>query len=754
MIENLEAIYEATTASAKLVQLLEHRAGLFGTEVEEQKALYFRAATILEDILEEEEQAIGAYRKVLEIEEKNAEAMSALERLLRRNEKWAELVELFEHELMIIEEAEQRYSVRHKLAVIQLEKLEDVAASIEAIRPVLIDEPSHPAARQHAEELLELIADGSGEYELQRRELCDLLEPIFVNEDAHEKLVELLKVRLDDSQDPFDNLELNTRIARLMRDQLQDYEGAFGFFKGAVGAELANSALREEFETLTEVLGDWQSVIELYKEKVELLNDVVAKREVRMRMAQLYEEEQQDSASAIESYCEVIALDEYDREALDALERLYEADQDWPALVKTLRSKANLDFGAERIDLLRKIALLEDEHLGEATQAIATYNEILQQEEGDPDALAALERLYLGEEDWTNLIQIYNERARLAESGEERCSLFYKMAELYEQMLDDPNEAILLYHQALDIAPEDEHALDSLDRLYLQLERNADLADILVRKLERAETDEARNELEYRLGQIYQHHLLGIERAIEFYQNILERDLSNEPAVEALVELLEDEGYRYDASQVLEPIYEAREDWQKLTDLLELQLLDVQDPPAQVDLLVRIATLQQTQLASIDDAFNAWARAMNIEVRDEFQQRLEDLAGITGNYQQLVDVYKAILPNVFEPERLVRLRLRVAECCRDQLDNSAEAELFFLATIEVQEDNAEALDALEKLYSEQAKWDDLLQILERKLQVSAEASARPGGNFPHRCDSRRDAAGCRSCHILLPSSFG
>src|SRR5690606_34657452 len=214
---------------------------------------------------------------------------------------------------------------------------------------------------------------------------------------------------------------------------------------------------------------------------------------------------------------------------------------------------------------------------------------------------------------------------------------------------------------------------------YEAQERHADLSEILQRKLDLASDGASRHDIEFRLGQLYEHHLLGIERAIEYYQSILMQDPTHENAIAALEGLLADEGYRLAASRVLEPIYSDQEEFAKLVELLELQLLDTQDPPAQVDLLRRIATLRQTRLGEAEGAFDAWSRAMRIDPSSEFQERLEDLTSITGDFEQLVAVYKEGLPNLFDPPRMVELRLRIAQICGNRLDDDAGAEAVYLA---------------------------------------------------------------------------
>ncbi|OIP42424.1 MAG: hypothetical protein AUK47_04520, partial [Deltaproteobacteria bacterium CG2_30_63_29] len=724
-ISHLEAIYKRAGASQELVTLLEHKASLSSTPDDERKALYFEVARILEDVLGEPTRSVEAYRQVLLVDGAEATALEALERLYQQEEAWDDLVELLRQELTILDSPAKILDVRFKLGSVLEEQKQDLEGAIEAYHEVLVEEPTHSGARSASEALLVRLADEEGHEAAElRTSLTGVLESIYVDESHHEKLVGVLKIRLKDSQETLERFELNTRIARLLRDQLGDNEGAFDTFKSAIEEDLDNAELREEIETLASVLQRWSEVIELYTRCVTSIEDGLLRREVQIRIAQIHERELSEDEAAIKAYNAVLELDESDREALDSLERLHEQQANWSELVIVMSKKADLEVGDLRVELLRKVALIQDDALGHASESIRTYQDILQQVEGDAAALTALERLYLSTENWPELINIYSEMSRLAEDGLRRRELYFKMSQIFEEMLEEPGEAILLYHQALDLDPADSEALNALDRLYLQQDRHADLAEILQRKLDLVESDEERNEIEYRLGQLYQVHLLGIERAIEFYRSILEREPSHQAALEALEGLLEDEMHRFPASQVLEPIYENLAEWQKLVDLLELQLLDTQDPPARVDLLKRVALLRQTQISDADGAFEAWARAMRLEPQDDFRQQLEDLAVVTGDYQKLADVFKEVLPLIYDPVRMVSLQLRIAGICLERLEDEAEAESFYLRALEVQEDNDSALKALEALYSRQGQWVSLLGILERQLDTISDSLDR------------------------------
>ncbi len=724
-ISHLESLYKKHNDSEKLVDLLKHKATLPSVDDAARIALFLEVASILEDILDDPTGAIEAYRSILSIDPCHQDAYAALERLFERNEAWTELTDLLRDALLIIEDINQRHDIRFKLGTILDQQQHDLDAAIDAFRSILVDNPHHEKSRAATEAMLKRLAaspaDATPE---QRAELCNILEPIYAQEEAYASLVEVLQIRLKDTEESFDQLELNARIARLLRDRLEDDAGAFLAFAAALTHDLSNFELREALEALAKKLDAWQEVIELYEKGLPNTDDPLLQRELHFRVAQLYQHQITDIDKAIAAYDQVLALNDSDREALAALQTLHLERQEWEPLVRVLRLEANTEMGDARVDLLRRVATIQDLQLEDATNAIDSYREILENIDGDPESLAALERLYTQTEDWNNLIQTFADRSRLTDDPIQRRKLFFQMAETYEVMLEEPDEAIMLYHQALDLDATDAEALEALDRLYAEQERHADLAEILTRKLDLSTDDDTRNLLEFRLGQLHQVHLLNVDHAIELYRNILERDPHHQPATEALTGLLLDESYRLAACQVLEPIYETTQAWAKLVEVLELELLDIQDPPGQVEILRRVATLHQTRLSSVEGAFQAWARAMRVEPCQEFKRFLEDLTTITGDYQLLVDEYKEVIANIFDPEQRVELTNRIAELSRDQLDNIKEAEHFYQESLATLEDNNEALKALEDLYFRNARWQDLLTILEKQLDASFDPDLR------------------------------
>ena len=283
----------------------------------------------------------------------------------------------------------------------------------------------------------------------------------------------------------------------------------------------------------------------------------------------------------------------------------------------------------------------------------------------------------------------------------------------------------MLYTQILDIFPEDETTLDSLDRLYLGQEKFDDLADILQKKLSLHADDDQSVGIQYRLGQLYQNKLESVEQAIEYYKSILDRSPDHSDTITALRGILEDETYRLDASRVLESVYARTEQFENLAEILEIQLKEESDPYMQVELLKRIEDIHQNKLTNYEAAFGDMARIIKLDQSSDYLEQIENLSEVLDNTAALVDVYKNVVTDVYDPELQVSFNNKIADLLNNRLDNEAEAETYFKAALEAQSDNAQALESLDEIYTKRESWTELLSILDARLQaVSAEPVAQ------------------------------
>src|SRR5882724_5683623 len=111
------------------------------------------------------------------------------------------------------------------------------------------------------------------------------------------------------------------------------------------------------------------------------------------------------------------------------------------------------------------------------------------------------------------------------------------MAEVYEERLGSPEDAIAAYKEVLALDDTSQVALSALDALYTRQRMWNDLADNLESQLRLAPTDEAQLELMLRLAGLHEREMGQTAEAVEGNRQVLDRDPVNDRALSALERL-------------------------------------------------------------------------------------------------------------------------------------------------------------------------------------------------------------------------
>ena len=107
--------------------------------------------------------------------------------------------------------------------------------------------------------------------------------------------------------------------------------------------------------------------------------------------------------------------------------------------------------------------------LEEPDQAIEAYQEVLNHDAVNLDALRGLERLYEQRERWQDLLSVLEAEFEVVQTERERVEILTRLADMWEREFLKPERAAERLEQVLDIDPTDERALSGLARLYQQV---------------------------------------------------------------------------------------------------------------------------------------------------------------------------------------------------------------------------------------------------------------------------------------------
>src|SRR5690606_36212011 len=122
---------------------------------------------------------------------------------------------------------------------------------------------------------------------------------------------------------------------------------------------------------------------------------------------------------------------------------------------------------------------------------------------------------------------------------------------------------------------------------------------------------------QFRIADIYQRQLHGTERSVDLYQEILNIQPGHGATLGALEQIKDGDAAPLAAANVLEPVYEAMGEYQRLIGVLEVQVKHATDTYTKVDLLHRIAALYEDGLLAHWQAFEVYSRAVQCDSRNE-----------------------------------------------------------------------------------------------------------------------------------------
>jgi len=713
VIDALERIFHRDERYLELLDIYRRKVDISG-DPDERLQILFRIASIHEELLHSSDDAVSTYNEILAHAPENPRALRALDRLYVQGEQWQDLGDNLVRQLSLAERHDERGALLTRLAELRETRLGETAAAIETYRQVLELDPQSDAAQAALERLI-----SQPEHELA---IAQILEPIYRATANWSRQIAVYEIMARHALDPRRKIELYHAVAELYEIGGDDLAAAFGTYARAFREEPRSEGSQAQLERLARVLGSWRDLVSLYDGVIRELGDDELKVALLTRLAQLHEHELGDDEAAVATYEAILRASPGHIDAATAIQTIHERGSDYPALVAALVRKSEILVDLpERKALLYKAAQIQEEVLDSADDAIATYRAVLDLDDMDMAAMNALERLYIRLERWEPLKDIYGKKAELAEDPDDKKQMLYVLGQVHDRELRDVGKAIETYQAILDIDQDELLAIQALDRLYGQAERWYDLLQILERQVELADTTGEAVALKYRIGQLWQHRLSDLARAVESYKEALAMDYGHLETLVALDGLLRsDEGEpAVMAARVLEPIYQTAAEYDRLIDVMEVMIRYGENPVAVVDLLHRVADLYERRLERPRDAFGAFARALREDSGNELSLgHLERLADQTKSWRELVQLYSAEADKSLDVPRQVDLLSRLARVYEEELGLPEEATGIYRRILDAEFDNRAAVLSLDRLYTAQGRWKDLAEILRKEIQLA------------------------------------
>ena len=461
---------------------------------------------------------------------------------------------------------------------------------------------------------------------------------------------------------------------------------------------------------------------------------------IRNALGQLQDDPDNEKAwTALEEALPEAAAEEVTN-LLAAARQAHAARREHDAVARLLSLQAKGTAAEVEAELMVELARVCDEELFDDAAAIKAYKRVLELRPNDAGAEEAIERAEAKRAKWEELVTRYVEEARGTEDAAFRSSLLVSAAEAAyrygrPQVAGEKGgkkkvQALMTeittgLTEALEVDPKNRRAGAMLERIYRDTKRWEELVSVLERQGTTLQAKDEKVACWVRMARVLSKKLGSPERAVAAYERVNDLAPGHPEATSALVDF-----------------FTQKEMWDHLVALYDEQLAVAQRAgQADVGTILQIAMVHWRMRGRADSAEPYFERLRKAEpahpgMLDFFRDALRQKGDLARLTQVLTDAQRAL------PEGAQRAALgaEIAKLAEEGA-NASKAIEQWRAIYRQDPNNADARDALKRLYRATSTWNALADLLRAEHErVAADDAA-------HRLPILRELAEIYREHI-------
>ena len=651
------------------------------------------AITVLESLLDEAEEP-----------DQRGQVAEMLEPVYLRQADWGKLRLVIDARLDTSQDPSERGELLTRLATLYEEQLEDYAMALETVARRLREEPGDENIWAEVERLGRVIGSES-----EKR-----VAEIFA--DA------LNEVGADDPK----TAALCERTGELFA-AVEQHDDALTWYRRAYAFSPESQELFKSIDEHLIELEQHQARVDHYRESLDHIFEDELRVERLSAIAKLQRDSLEQASEAIDTFVELLDIDDANAVALDALTDLFKETKQDEELAELYQRRADLadspEVGAPyRLALAKLLGSKEEERDRALEQleivvidlpwdesAIAQLEEMLEDEERKARVIDILRPLYEHANNWRGIIALNEQRLALADEPLEQVDILNETAMLWEDQGDDLQEAFDVVQKAFELQPDNDDTRANLERLTEAVEAWERLANSYERVANELQDAFVQQQMINALATICDERLDDPRRALRALGMLSALDPSNGEPLERMDDLCMLLG-----------------DWSTLATVLERKSENALDEDEKASMLRRLGEIKCDMLDDEPGAVETFEQAL--ELAPENLIVLDQLIELykTGKPQRLVELLEQRIDASSEEDEELRhgLLTQAAEVFERELDDRSEAVRVLQRALDARPTEGGVLSNLERLFRAEEMYDELLDNLKTQANVAEETSTR------------------------------
>ncbi|MCC6619797.1 MAG: hypothetical protein IT385_01000 [Deltaproteobacteria bacterium] len=759
-IRILKDIYEQRRDYDAFVAISERELGLVDDPTRRHKQLV-ELAKLASEKLRKPQTPIALWERVLEHEPTNVQALTELESWFEREKNWARLSDILEQRVQLEKDVPTQVNLLDKLGMVASTRIGDQEKAADVWRQILARDKEHRKAQTELKKKYVAERDWDG------------LEWFFRNHGDVQEWVRTLEAQVKSVEEPEERTTLLFKAAAIWKDELKDTRKAVKNLEAVLELEPRHADAAKMLIPIYQELHSWKDLPNVYEIVLDASEDPYERRDLLLALAEVHEKRLDNVEAAFFAHVQAVSQDPGAVELHPKLRELAEASNNWESYVYTLQDGVDyIEVDKAKVDVLLEIGHVFRDKLGADAQATGFFNRVLTLDPYNRQALDAAERAFEAAGQTDQLVLCYQKRLTIADSPDERMQTLFKLAAVWRDAIQANDEALAVLGEMLEDFPNELRVHDAILEIHLEEGRFGELRDVLEKKRDVLATRpdagaDVMADIECQLGMLTYATISddNVSAAVDRYELALSHVPGHATSVERLEELLADEGQRLRITRLLAPVYERRGAHAELAQMYEIQVSAAkaeEDLGSQLALLEPLAELYKGPLANADLAWRTYARLFQLRPESaEVRGELERLTAELGRWSELVTLYTADADTPIDRMARLAIKLEIARTWHKRLGSLEDARLYYQKVRDEEPEHHESIDALEEIYVDLDRSEDLLEIYRGQIDLSHDVQKkldylfRTSDLLRERLDRPEDAiAPAQEALALSPGHLG